>query len=70
MQVNHTMTQLRTELYETQLALLRLRRSVAAIKEAYDWWCEDQYDRDQRVVYDAIEEACREHNINPVSGCP
>jgi hypothetical protein len=51
------MTILRNKLYDTQLELAQLKRAVADIKDAYEWWTEDQYDRDQGVVYDAVMQA-------------
>lgn len=57
------MTILRTKLYETQLELAQLKRAVADIKEVYEWWTEDQIDRDQGVVYAAILAAVN-HDID------
>jgi len=35
----------------------RMRRALKDVVEAYQWWSVDQYDRDQSVVYDAIDDA-------------
>ncbi|MGN7867736.1 hypothetical protein [Paracoccus sp. 22332] len=35
----------------------RVREAIQPIKEAWDWWQADSYDRDASVVVDAIDEA-------------
>jgi len=52
-----TVSRLDSENADLKREIERLRAALREIVDAYTWWCEDQYDRDQRVVGDAIFEA-------------